>query len=77
MWLDKLHRVVDRETRVHAAARRVDVERDVLVGILGLQVQQLRDDNRAQASALAALQLRWLKVVESWESNGMPSTRSD
>ena len=41
------------------------------------EVQQLRDDNRAQASALAALQLRWLKVVESWESNGMPSTRSD
>lgn len=41
------------------------------------EVQQLRDDNRAQASALAALQLRWLKVVESWEANGLPTTRSE
>jgi hypothetical protein len=42
--LDELHRVVDRQPGVHRAAGRVDVERDVLVGILGLQVQQLRDD---------------------------------
>src|SRR3954451_18862116 len=42
--LDEVHRVVDRETRVHGAARRVDVERDVLVGILGLQMQELGDD---------------------------------
>src|SRR6185312_13928613 len=42
--LDELHRVVDRQPRVHRATRGVDVERDVLVGILGLQVQQLRDD---------------------------------
>ena len=42
--LDELHRVVDRQARVHRAAGRVDVDRDVLVGILGLEVQQLRDD---------------------------------
>ena len=42
--LDELHRVVDRQARVHRAAGRVDVERDVLVGILGLEVQQLRHD---------------------------------
>src|SRR3954451_18970261 len=42
--LDELHRVVDREPVVDRAPRRVDVDRDVLVGILGLQVQELRDD---------------------------------
>src|SRR4051812_23676791 len=42
--LDELHRVVDREPVVHGAARRVDVDREVLVGILGLQMQELRDD---------------------------------
>ena len=42
--LDELHRVVDRQARVDRAARRVDVERDVLLGVLGLEVQQLRDD---------------------------------
>src|SRR5262245_24236123 len=42
--LDELHRVVDREPRVHDAARRVDVDRDVLVGILRLEMEKLRDD---------------------------------
>ena len=42
--LDEVHRVVDRQTRVHRPAGRVDVERDVLVGILGLQVQELGHD---------------------------------
>ena len=42
--LDELHRVVDRQARVHRAAGRVDVERDVLVGVLALEVQQLGDD---------------------------------
>src|SRR3954447_19665106 len=42
--LDELHRVVDREARVHRAAGRVDVDRDVLVGVLRLEVQQLRYD---------------------------------
>ena len=39
-----LHRVVDREARVDGAARRVDVDRDVLVGVLGLEVDELGDD---------------------------------
>ena len=42
--LDELHRVVDREAGVDAAAGRVDVEADVLVGVLGLEVQELGDD---------------------------------
>jgi hypothetical protein len=42
--LDVLHRVVDREARVYDAAGGVDVERDVLLGILGLEVDQLGDD---------------------------------
>ena len=42
--LDVLHGVVDRQAGLDRAARRIDVERDVLVGILGLQKQQLGDD---------------------------------
>ena len=42
--LDELHRVVDRQAGVDRAAGRVDVEADVLVGVLGLQVQELGDD---------------------------------
>ncbi len=42
--LDELHRVVDRQARVHGPAGRVDVDRDVLVGILRLQVEQLGHD---------------------------------
>src|SRR5829696_3574028 len=42
--LDELHRVVDRESRVHRPAGRVDVQRDVLVRVLGLEVQHLGDD---------------------------------
>ena len=42
--LDELHRVVDREPVVDRAARRVDVDRDVLVRVLGLEVEELGDD---------------------------------
>ena len=42
--LDELHRVVDGEQRGDVAAGRVDVEVDVLVGVLGLEVQQLGAD---------------------------------
>ena len=42
--LDVLHRVVDGEEGVDVAPRRVDVEADVPVGVLGLQVQQLGAD---------------------------------
>ena len=40
--LDELHRVVDREQRSDVATGRVDVEVDVLVGVLRLQEQHLR-----------------------------------
>src|SRR4051794_17420581 len=42
--LDELHRVVDREPGVNRAARRVDVDADVLVRVFGLEVDQLGDD---------------------------------
>ena len=42
--LDVLHRVVDREQRGDVAARAVDVDVDVLVGVLRLEVQQLGAD---------------------------------
>ncbi len=40
-----LHRVVDRHARRDDAARRVDVEIDVLVGVVGLEKEQLGDDD--------------------------------
>jgi len=42
--LDELHRIVDREPRSDRAARRVDVEVDLLVGVFRLQKQHLRHD---------------------------------
>src|SRR6266566_2668628 len=39
-----LHRVVEGEPGVHLAARRVDVDLDVLLGVLGLEMDQLGDD---------------------------------
>ena len=40
-----LHRVVDREAARHHAAGAVDVEHDLLVGILALQKEKLGDDD--------------------------------
>src|SRR5262249_32097156 len=42
--LDVLHRVVDRQPRRHRAARAVDVDVHVLVGVLGFQEEELGDD---------------------------------
>jgi hypothetical protein len=42
--LDEVHRVEDREAGRYRTTRRVNVERDVLVGILALQEQHLGDD---------------------------------
>ena len=42
--LHERHRVVDGEQADHVAAGRVDVEVDRLVGVLGLEEQQLGDD---------------------------------
>ena len=39
-----LHRVVDREPGGHDAAGRVDVQADVALRVLGLEVEQLGDD---------------------------------
>ena len=42
--VDEAHGVVDGEQPVHVAAGAVDVDGDVVVGILALQMQQLGDD---------------------------------
>jgi len=42
-----LHGVVDREQRRDVPARRVDIQVDVLVGVLILQVQELGHDEVA------------------------------
>src|SRR5215211_5050488 len=42
--LDELHGVVDRKPRGYAAAGGVDVEVDILLGILALEVQKLGHD---------------------------------
>ena len=42
--LDEVHGVQDGKTGIDLAAGRVNVERDVLLGILALEMQQLRDD---------------------------------
>ena len=42
--LDVLHGVIDRETRRDAAAGAVNVKLDVLVRVLGFQIQKLGDD---------------------------------
>src|SRR5215207_5880184 len=42
--LDELHGVVDRQAGVDRAAGRVDVDRDVLLRVLRLEVQELGDD---------------------------------
>jgi hypothetical protein len=41
---DVVHRVVYGEPCAHASARRVDVHGDGLLGVLSLEVEQLRDD---------------------------------
>src|SRR5438105_12999515 len=42
--LEVLHGVVDRQARGHDAARRVDVQEAVALGVLGLEEEQLSDE---------------------------------
>jgi hypothetical protein len=39
------------------------------------EIRAMRDENRAQASAIVQLNARLLKLHERWEGNGMPETR--
>ena len=39
------------------------------------EIKALRDDNAAQARAMVQLQQRLTKLMERWNSDGMPSTR--
>ena len=76
--LDELHRVVDRQAGADAAARRVDVQRDVLVGVLALEEQQLRDDevgrlvvHRADQEDHALAQQAAVDVVSAFAAAGL------
>ena len=82
--LDVLHRVVDREQRGDVAARRVDVDVDVLVGVLRLEVQQLGAhqvgdrvvDRRAQEDDVLLEQPR-VEVVRPLAPVGLLDDRRD
>jgi hypothetical protein len=43
--IEELHRVVDRHPRAHTAARGVDVDVDVALGIVRIEEQQLGNDD--------------------------------
>jgi hypothetical protein len=40
-----LHRIVDRQSRGHHAARRIDVHINVLIGVFRRQEEELGDDD--------------------------------
>lgn len=40
------------------------------------EMRGLREDNRAQARAMVALQARFTKLVERWDADGLPETRA-
>jgi hypothetical protein len=40
------------------------------------EVKALREENRAQALAIAQLNARMVRLLERWDGNGMPETRS-
>ena len=42
---NEVHRVSNCETRCHHATRRIDVERDVLLGIFGFEKKKLANDD--------------------------------
>ncbi|TXH90354.1 MAG: hypothetical protein E6Q78_05285 [Rhodoferax sp.] len=43
---------------------------------LASKIDALRDDSRAQARAMAALQSRMVKLFETWDAKGMPEVRT-
>ena len=81
---DELHRVVDREARRDAAARRVDVHRDLLLRVLRLQEEELRDDrvgrvvrHLAAEHDDAVLQEARVDVVGAFAARGLPTAFQD
>ena len=76
--LDELHGVVDRQAGADRAARRVDVQRDVLVRIFRLQEQQLRDHqvrhvifDRADDEDHALLQQARVDVISTFAASSL------
>jgi hypothetical protein len=41
------------------------------------EIRTLREENRAQASAIVGLNQRMTKLFERWDGNGLPSTRTE
>src|SRR3546814_8535602 len=78
--LDDLHGVVDRHAGGDDAAGRVDVQADVLLGVLGLEEQHLRDDDVGDVVVDAAdqedhplLQQARIDVVRALAAAGLRS----
>lgn len=45
-------------------------------GDVAVEVRQLREDNKAQALAMVQLQSRVTRLLERWDGDGLPETRS-
>ena len=43
---------------------------------VAIELRNLREDNKAQASALVSLQSRVTRLLERWDGDGLPETRS-
>ena len=70
----ELHRVVDRQAGADDAAGRVDVHVDVLVRVLALQVQELRDDQVRRSGHRSACPRKTIRSFRSSEK--MSNARS-
>lgn len=45
-------------------------------GEVAIELRNLREDNKAQASALVSLQSRVTRLLERWDGDGLPETRA-
>ena len=75
---DELHGVVDREPGAHDPARGIDVDRDVLLRVLGLQEEHLRDHDvghvivdRADDEDQALLEEARIDVISPLAAGGL------
>ena len=67
-----LHRVVDRQARRDRAAGRVDVEHDVLLGLFGVEEQQLRDDRRSRRRRRSRVPRNTMRSLSRREKMSQP-----
>ncbi len=71
-----LERMPDGALGVRALPSNVYARDDsAAIAALVAEINALRKDNAAQASALVGMQLRQAKLLERWDGNGLPETR--